>query len=174
MFYINILWHDYNLMFTKNLCSLSKFSAGRVLCQMFPCGKEEVNEAIHSAHEAYKKWSEMSGMERARVMLEAARIIRVSCHSVSAELHAVKQCFMLHNSCYALMKQVKFLTTAHFQKELCLSFDLFLSLFLNNEPIMNINQQPKCSPDRNVFDKFSFYAHSFINRKDGKKLQSWK
>lgn len=46
---------------------------------MFPCGKEEVDEAIQSAHEAYKKWSEMAGMERARVMLEAARIIRVSC-----------------------------------------------------------------------------------------------
>lgn len=58
---------------------------------MFPCGKEEVDEAIQSAHEAYKKWSQMSGMERARVMLEAARIIRVSCRSVSAGLHTVKQ-----------------------------------------------------------------------------------
>lgn len=67
------------------------FSAGRVLCQMFPCGKEEVDEAIQSAHEAYKKWREMAGTERARVMLEAARIIRVSCHSVSVKLHTVKQ-----------------------------------------------------------------------------------
>uniref|UniRef100_A0A8C7GEB2 Aldehyde dehydrogenase 9 family, member A1a, tandem duplicate 1 n=1 Tax=Oncorhynchus kisutch TaxID=8019 RepID=A0A8C7GEB2_ONCKI len=46
------------------------------LCDMFPCGKEEVDQAIQSAHTAYLKWSKMAGMERARVMLEAARIIR--------------------------------------------------------------------------------------------------
>ncbi|XP_034091528.1 4-trimethylaminobutyraldehyde dehydrogenase A [Gymnodraco acuticeps] len=51
-------------------------ATGRVLCQMFPCGSEEVDEAIKSAHSAYLKWSKMSGMERARIMLEAARIIR--------------------------------------------------------------------------------------------------
>ena len=51
--------------------------AGRVLCDMVPCGSEEVDLAIQSAHGAYLKWSKMSGMERARVMLEAARIIRV-------------------------------------------------------------------------------------------------
>lgn len=52
-------------------------SAGRVLCQMVPCGAEEVDQAIKSAHSAYLKWSKLAGMERARVMLEAARIIRV-------------------------------------------------------------------------------------------------
>uniref|UniRef100_A0A671V3J0 Aldehyde dehydrogenase 9 family, member A1a, tandem duplicate 1 n=1 Tax=Sparus aurata TaxID=8175 RepID=A0A671V3J0_SPAAU len=52
------------------------FPAGRVLCQMVPCGSEEVDESIKSAHSAYRKWSKMAGMERARVMLEAARIIR--------------------------------------------------------------------------------------------------
>uniref|UniRef100_A0A7N6B2I9 Aldehyde dehydrogenase domain-containing protein n=1 Tax=Anabas testudineus TaxID=64144 RepID=A0A7N6B2I9_ANATE len=51
-------------------------ATGRVLCQMIPCGAEEVDEAIKSAHSAYLKWSKLSGMERARVMLEAARIIR--------------------------------------------------------------------------------------------------
>ncbi|XP_010783436.1 aldehyde dehydrogenase family 9 member A1 [Notothenia coriiceps] len=51
-------------------------ATGRVLCQMFPCGSEEVDEAIKSAHSAYLKWSKMAGMERARIMLEAARIIR--------------------------------------------------------------------------------------------------
>lgn len=44
---------------------------------MVPCGEQEVDEAIKSAHAAYLIWSKMSGMERARVMLEAARIIRV-------------------------------------------------------------------------------------------------
>lgn len=45
---------------------------------MIPCSAEEVDEAIQSARGAYLKWRELSGMERARVMLEAARIIRVS------------------------------------------------------------------------------------------------
>lgn len=44
---------------------------------MIPCSSEEVDEAIKSARGAYLKWRELSGMERARVMLEAARIIRV-------------------------------------------------------------------------------------------------
>ncbi|XP_048832622.1 4-trimethylaminobutyraldehyde dehydrogenase A isoform X1 [Brienomyrus brachyistius] len=51
-------------------------ATGRVLCQMVPCNDEEVDQAIKSAHSAYLKWSKMAGMERARVMLEAARIIR--------------------------------------------------------------------------------------------------
>lgn len=53
-------------------------STGRVLCQLLPCGSEEVDEAIKSAHNAYLKWSKMAGTERARVLLEAARIIRVN------------------------------------------------------------------------------------------------
>lgn len=44
---------------------------------MVPCGAEEVDEAIMSAHSAYVQWSKKAGTERARVMLEAARIIRV-------------------------------------------------------------------------------------------------
>ena len=42
-----------------------------------PCGEEEVDQAIKSAHSAFLKWSKLSGMERARIMLDAARIIRV-------------------------------------------------------------------------------------------------
>lgn len=45
---------------------------------MIPCGEEEVDQAIKSAHSAYLKWSKLAGMERARIMLEAARIIRVN------------------------------------------------------------------------------------------------
>lgn len=51
-------------------------ATGRVLCQMYPCLEEEIDEAIKSAHKAYLIWRKMAGMERARVMLEAARIIR--------------------------------------------------------------------------------------------------
>lgn len=69
--YCLYLTHSSNLLL---LC----VCAGRVLCQLVPCGAEEVDEAITSARVAYQKWRKMSGMERARVMLEAARIIRVS------------------------------------------------------------------------------------------------
>ncbi|XP_051930140.1 4-trimethylaminobutyraldehyde dehydrogenase A [Hippocampus zosterae] len=51
-------------------------ATGRVLCQLTPCGSDEVDSAIKSARGAYAQWSKMAGMERARVMLEAARIIR--------------------------------------------------------------------------------------------------
>uniref|UniRef100_A0A3Q3X1W3 Aldehyde dehydrogenase domain-containing protein n=1 Tax=Mola mola TaxID=94237 RepID=A0A3Q3X1W3_MOLML len=50
-------------------------ATGRVLCQMILCGPEELDEAIKSVHSAYLKCRKMC-MERARVMLEAARIIR--------------------------------------------------------------------------------------------------
>lgn len=38
---------------------------------------------MQSAKAAFKIWSQMSGMERSRVLLEAARIIRVCCGSSS-------------------------------------------------------------------------------------------
>lgn len=57
---------------------------------MVPCGAEEVDEAIQSAHAAYLKWSKMAGMERARVMLEAARIIRVRVNLCPCSLESVQ------------------------------------------------------------------------------------
>uniref|UniRef100_A0A1A7WBB0 Aldehyde dehydrogenase 9 family, member A1 n=2 Tax=Iconisemion striatum TaxID=60296 RepID=A0A1A7WBB0_9TELE len=60
----------------KNAEPVFEPATGRVLCQMVPCGSQEVDEAIESANSAYLKWRKMAGMERARVMLEAARIIR--------------------------------------------------------------------------------------------------
>lgn len=59
---------------------------------MVPCAAEEVEEAIKSAHTAYLKWSKMAGMERARVMLEAARIIRVRRSDFSFAQHKLDCC----------------------------------------------------------------------------------
>ncbi|XP_069593224.1 4-trimethylaminobutyraldehyde dehydrogenase [Ranitomeya imitator] len=51
-------------------------STGRVITS-FPCsGEKEVNEAIQSAKTAFNIWRQKSGMERSRILLEAARIIR--------------------------------------------------------------------------------------------------
>uniref|UniRef100_A0A8C9X293 Aldehyde dehydrogenase 9 family, member A1b n=1 Tax=Sander lucioperca TaxID=283035 RepID=A0A8C9X293_SANLU len=50
-------------------------ATGRVLCHLEPCGAVEVDEAVEAAKSAFGHWSKMSGMERARIMIEAAHII---------------------------------------------------------------------------------------------------
>uniref|UniRef100_A0A8C8DKK8 Aldehyde dehydrogenase 9 family, member A1b n=1 Tax=Oryzias sinensis TaxID=183150 RepID=A0A8C8DKK8_9TELE len=39
------------------------------------CGADEVNQAVKAAKSAFGYWSKMSGMERARIMIDAAHII---------------------------------------------------------------------------------------------------
>ncbi|XP_056133388.1 4-trimethylaminobutyraldehyde dehydrogenase A [Lampris incognitus] len=60
----------------KNSEPVYEPATGRVLCEIVPCGADEVDQAIQSAHSAHLKWGKLAGMERARIMLEAARIIR--------------------------------------------------------------------------------------------------
>ncbi|TKS80161.1 Aldehyde dehydrogenase family 9 member A1-B [Collichthys lucidus] len=50
-------------------------ATGRVLCHLEPCGAVEVDQAVAAAKSAFVHWSKMSGMERARIMIEAAHII---------------------------------------------------------------------------------------------------
>ncbi|XP_038574445.1 4-trimethylaminobutyraldehyde dehydrogenase B [Micropterus salmoides] len=50
-------------------------ATGRVLCHLEPCGDVEVNQAVKAAKSAFGHWSKMSGMERARIMIETAHII---------------------------------------------------------------------------------------------------
>lgn len=54
---------------------------GRVISKLLCSGEKEVDLAVQSAKAAFNVWSQMSGMERSRVLLEAARIIRVCCGS---------------------------------------------------------------------------------------------
>lgn len=56
---------------------LFKMWPGRVISKLLCSGEKEVDLAVQSAKAAFKAWSQMSGMERSRVLLEAARIIRV-------------------------------------------------------------------------------------------------
>ncbi|XP_061551264.1 4-trimethylaminobutyraldehyde dehydrogenase B isoform X2 [Phycodurus eques] len=51
-------------------------ATGRVLCTLDPCGPSDVEQAVEAAKSAFGPWSKMSGMERARVMIEAALIIQ--------------------------------------------------------------------------------------------------
>lgn len=50
-------------------------ATGRVLCRLQTCGTAEVDAAVRNASAAFTVWRKLSGMERARVMLEAARLI---------------------------------------------------------------------------------------------------
>ncbi|GAA6090979.1 4-trimethylaminobutyraldehyde dehydrogenase B isoform X1 [Tachysurus ichikawai] len=51
-------------------------ATGRVLCQLHPCQAEQVDQAVNGARSAFTRWSKMAGMERASIMLEAARLIQ--------------------------------------------------------------------------------------------------
>ncbi|XP_072220400.1 4-trimethylaminobutyraldehyde dehydrogenase B [Leuresthes tenuis] len=50
-------------------------ATGRVLCQLESCGAVQVDQAVIAAKSAFGPWSKMSGMERARIMIEAAHMI---------------------------------------------------------------------------------------------------
>ncbi|NP_958916.1 4-trimethylaminobutyraldehyde dehydrogenase B [Danio rerio] len=50
-------------------------ATGRVLCRLQTCGSAEVDAAVRNASVAFTVWRKLSGMERARVMMEAARLI---------------------------------------------------------------------------------------------------
>ncbi|XP_048450318.1 4-trimethylaminobutyraldehyde dehydrogenase-like [Rhincodon typus] len=52
-------------------------ATGRMICDFVCSNQEEVDLAVQSAKEAYRSWSRLSGSERGRILLEAARLIRV-------------------------------------------------------------------------------------------------
>ncbi|POI32816.1 hypothetical protein CIB84_003431 [Bambusicola thoracicus] len=51
-------------------------ATGRVITKLLCSGEKEVDLAVQSAKAAFQTWSCTSGMERCRVLLEAARLIR--------------------------------------------------------------------------------------------------
>ncbi|KAL8168621.1 UNVERIFIED_CONTAM: 4-trimethylaminobutyraldehyde dehydrogenase [Gekko kuhli] len=53
-------------------------ATGRVIGKCLFSGEEEVDRAVQNAHAAFKMWSQKSGLERGRTLLQAARIIQVS------------------------------------------------------------------------------------------------
>ncbi|XP_017275788.1 4-trimethylaminobutyraldehyde dehydrogenase B [Kryptolebias marmoratus] len=59
-------------------------ATGRVLCHLEPCGAMEVDQAVKAAKLAFGPWSRMSGMERSRVLIEAAHIIEARREDLAA------------------------------------------------------------------------------------------
>lgn len=51
-------------------------ATGKIICHTQGSGKPEVDRAVASAKEAFSSWSKMSGMERGKILREAAKIIR--------------------------------------------------------------------------------------------------
>lgn len=74
------------------ISDLYKCVTGRVLCQLQACGAADVDAAVRSASAAFTVWSKLAGMERARVMLEAARLIEVDRNAL------IRHPNTLHNS----------------------------------------------------------------------------
>ncbi|PIK54417.1 hypothetical protein BSL78_08693, partial [Apostichopus japonicus] len=46
------------------------------LCKCPSSGQEDVNKAVQSAREAFKSWSQLSGLERGRLLQKAALKLR--------------------------------------------------------------------------------------------------
>lgn len=51
-------------------------ATGQIICETQGSGKLEVDRAVQSARDAFNSWSVMSGMERGKILREAAKIIR--------------------------------------------------------------------------------------------------
>jgi len=51
-------------------------ATGNIICHTQGSGKPEVDRAVSSAKDAFSSWSKMSGMERGKILREAAKIIR--------------------------------------------------------------------------------------------------
>ncbi|XP_043941335.1 4-trimethylaminobutyraldehyde dehydrogenase-like [Protopterus annectens] len=51
-------------------------ATGCLICEFTPSGQQEVELAIKCAKEAFQKWGQMSGLQRSRILLEVARLIR--------------------------------------------------------------------------------------------------
>lgn len=59
-------------------------ATGKILCETQGSGKPEVDKAVQSARKAFTSWSAMSGMERGKVLREAARIIRARVNELAS------------------------------------------------------------------------------------------
>lgn len=59
-------------------------ATGKILCETQGSGKPEVDRAVESARKAFNSWSVISGMERGKVLREAAKVIRARVNDLAA------------------------------------------------------------------------------------------
>lgn len=52
-------------------------ATGKVLASMRSCDASDVNAAVNSAREAFKGWSQLSGMQRGKLLTKASQIMRL-------------------------------------------------------------------------------------------------
>lgn len=63
---------------THPQCVLYSLNVGKVLATMRSCNAADVDKAIYSAKDAFHGWSQLSGMQRGKLLMNAAQIMRVS------------------------------------------------------------------------------------------------
>ncbi|XP_074658839.1 4-trimethylaminobutyraldehyde dehydrogenase-like [Tubulanus polymorphus] len=51
-------------------------ATGELICKLASAGPADVDGAVHAAKQAFKEWSSMTGMDRGKILREAARRIR--------------------------------------------------------------------------------------------------
>jgi len=49
-----------------------------MLARMRSCNAADVNKAVCSANDTFRSWSRLSGMQRGKLLMTAAQIMRVS------------------------------------------------------------------------------------------------
>ena len=62
---------------------------GKVLLTMRECNADDVNTAVCSARDVFKSWSQLSGMQRGKLLMKAAHILRVSDYVLTADSAAI-------------------------------------------------------------------------------------
>jgi len=62
---------------------------GKVLATMRECNADDVNTAVCSARDVFKIWSQLSGMQRGKLLMKAAHILRVSDYVLTAASAAI-------------------------------------------------------------------------------------
>lgn len=50
---------------------------GHVFCEMGESGADDVNQAVDAAAKAQVEWGSLSGWERSKILLDAARLLEV-------------------------------------------------------------------------------------------------
>ena len=57
--------------------------SGNILAKIPSSGEQEVDRAVNAARSAFPAWSQMTGLERGRILTEAGRIIRENLENIS-------------------------------------------------------------------------------------------
>jgi len=83
-----------------NAGNLYLLDAGKVLATMRSSDANDVDMAVNSARDAFRSWSQLSGMQRGKLLTKAAQILRVSLLTVCFKTCCLALCSFKACSCH--------------------------------------------------------------------------